>query len=358
MQSVEEFLGNSAPRRIAYLHRDAHGRAREKKQKEKCEGSNGDVPGPTFRAKRSRRPDPTSSIRITRKSDLNSRLEQVGVGSRVAIFWPLDNVHYPATIIAYGRWPHTYTFLYDDGGQKSFDLSKHQQFQILHDEVPKAALDAIATTCSERGGDQNGTGLDVQGRQKRSKSELSEDEDEEEANSTTEEPKDKVDLMKKDAQSFIAPYANAKALGKFYPVQNGLTPYIVLQLLEDHEDSDPSAGMLIDALPKECGLVRDDPNHRNMIRHLYRNFQGEGDLLENKIGDKVPVSLQERDFVVYASVLEKGFDFLEHFIPYRSRDDVVRIYRHIRDKGFEYNEEHAAHVKRTIGLIERLECSL
>ena len=46
MQSVEEFLGNSAPRRIAYLQRNAHGRQRQKKQKEKCEGSNGDVPGP------------------------------------------------------------------------------------------------------------------------------------------------------------------------------------------------------------------------------------------------------------------------------------------------------------------------
>lgn len=175
------------------------------------------------------------------------------------------------------------------------------------------------------------------------------------SNTQTGEPKDKVDLMKKDAQSFIAPYANAKALGKFYPVQNGLTPSIVLQLLEDHKDSDPSAGMLIDALPKECSLVRDDPNHRNMIRHLYRNFQGEGDLLENKTGDKLPVSLQERDICVYAAVLEKGFDFLEHFIPYRSRDEIIKIYRRTEDKGFQHNEEHTAHVKRTIGLIERLE---
>ena len=171
------------------------------------------------------------------------------------------------------------------------------------------------------------------------------------------EPRDKDDLIKKGAQSFIAPFANAKALGKLYPVLNGLTPSIVRQLLEDHEDADPSAGMLIDALPKECGLVRDDPNHRNLIRLLYRNFQGEGNLLENKAGDKLPVSLQERDICVYAVILEKGFDFLEHFIPYRSREDVIKIYRRTKDKGFQHNEDHAAHVKRTIGLIERLEGS-
>ena len=174
----------------------------------------------------------------------------------------------------------------------------------------------------------------------------------------TGEPKDKVDLMKKDAQSFIAPYTNAEALAKFYPVQNGLTPSIVLQLLEDHEDFDPSIEVLIEALPKECGLVRDDQNHRNLIRHLYRNFQGEGNLLENRTGDKLPVSLQERDICVYAAILEKGFDFLVHFIPYRSREDVVAIYRRTKDKGFQRNEEHVAHVKRTIGLIESLEGSL
>ena len=140
-------------------------------------------------------------------------------------------------------------------------------------------------------------------------------------------------------------------------IQRVITPSIVLQLLEDHEDSDPSAGMLMDALPKECGLVRDDPNHRNMIRHLYRNFQGEGDLLQNKIGDKLPVSLQERDFAVCASVLEKGFDFLKQFIPYRSRDEIIKIYLRTEDKGYQHNEEHTAHVKRTIGLIERLESS-
>ena len=34
--------------------------------------------------------------------------------------------------------------------------------------------------------------------------------------------------------------------------------------------------------------MRGDPNHRNIIQHLYHNFQGEGHLLENKTGDKLP----------------------------------------------------------------------
>ena len=111
----------------------------------------------------------TGSTRSTRRSDLNNRLEEVGVGTRVGIYWPLDHVFYPATIIAkHGRWHHTYTFLYDDGEQESFDLSKHQQFQILDDEVPKEALAAIATA-SEGGGDQNGCeeSLIAAGRSKR-----------------------------------------------------------------------------------------------------------------------------------------------------------------------------------------------
>jgi hypothetical protein len=49
------------------------------------------------------------------------------------------------------------------------------------------------------------------------------------------------------------------------------------------------------------------------------------------------------------------FTFLRHFIPYRSKDDVVNICRYAEDKGLHHNKEHVAHVKRSIGLIERLE---
>ena len=129
MQSVEEFLGNSASRRNSHLHC----KQREKKQKETKE--NGKETNAAAAV-------PNRSICIF---DLSKRLAQVGVGSRVAIYWPLENTHYPATIIVkHERWPHTYKFLYDDGEKESFDLSEHQQFQILDDAVPKAALDSIA----------------------------------------------------------------------------------------------------------------------------------------------------------------------------------------------------------------------
>ena len=71
------------------------------------------------------------------------------------------------------------------------------------------------------------------------------------SNIPTGEPKDKDDLIKRGVQSFIAPYASGKVLRKYYPAHNGLTATVVGQLLEDHEDSDPSIGMLINALPKE-----------------------------------------------------------------------------------------------------------
>ena len=180
------------------------------------------------------------------------------------------------------------------------------------------------------------------------------------ANTPTFEPNNKDDLIKTAAQSLIAPYNSSGASKISFRTQNGLTPAIVLQLLEDHENSDldPSVGMLIAALPKECGLTRDDPDHRNMIRHLYRNFRGQDDLLQNKTGDKLPVSSQEKDLCVYALAtmpLGKQYTFLRHFIPYRSEKDVVKIYRYAEEKGLHHNKEHVAHVKRSIGLIERLE---
>jgi len=77
-------------------------------------------------------------------ADRESRLEQLGTGSRISIFW--DRTYYPATIIGkYGSSPNTYTFLYDDssGGHESFDLSI-LPFKVLDDAVPEAACAAIS----------------------------------------------------------------------------------------------------------------------------------------------------------------------------------------------------------------------
>jgi len=92
-----------------------------------------------------------------------------------------------------------------------------------------------------------------------------------------------------------------------------------------------------------------------MIRHLYRNFQGEENLLRNKSGDTLPMSAQERDICVYETAFEKHFSFLEQLMPYRSKAEIVTISRLATNKGLQHDKEHVAHVKRTIGLIERLE---
>ena len=84
---------------------------------------------------------------------VESRLGQVGVGSRLRIFWQVGEANWPfiATIIAKdGSSPNTYTYLYDDGYlcdergfQESFNLSQ-ERFEVLDDAMPEAARAAIA----------------------------------------------------------------------------------------------------------------------------------------------------------------------------------------------------------------------
>ena len=79
-------------------------------------------------------------------ADVESYLGQVGVGSRLRIFWQLGAANIPniATIIAKDESAsNTYTYLYDDGGQESFNLSQ-ERFEVLDDAMPEAARAAIA----------------------------------------------------------------------------------------------------------------------------------------------------------------------------------------------------------------------
>ena len=67
----------------------------------------------------------------------------VRVGSRVAIYWKLNNLYYPATIIDSNKdCPHTHTYLYDDGSQERFDL-RCAKYLVLHGPIPMAAYLAI-----------------------------------------------------------------------------------------------------------------------------------------------------------------------------------------------------------------------
>ena len=87
------------------------------------------------------------------------RLEQIGIGSRVGIFWKEDRTYYPATIIAKHRRRNTYTYLYDDGTQETYDLSD-QLFEVLDDAVPEAARAAIDAALRTGGDDDDDDGSD------------------------------------------------------------------------------------------------------------------------------------------------------------------------------------------------------
>jgi len=124
--------------------------SRRKTSKKKQDDDDDDETGKCVsRKKRKERSDAASgcgnanSNRLTRRSDLKKRLRQVGVRSRVEIYWEEKKEYFPATIVAeHGEWSHTYTFLYDDGCKESFDLS-HRRFHVLDDAIPKIAVDEI-----------------------------------------------------------------------------------------------------------------------------------------------------------------------------------------------------------------------
>mmetsp|Transcript_25460 Transcript_25460/g.73636 ORF Transcript_25460/g.73636 Transcript_25460/m.73636 type:complete len:714 (-) Transcript_25460:91-2232(-) len=80
------------------------------------------------------------------RADVQSRLAQLGIGSRIAVFWPMEKTFFCGTIIDRNeRSPLAYTILYDDGEGESIDLSKHE-FKILSDNVPEAARAAISAS--------------------------------------------------------------------------------------------------------------------------------------------------------------------------------------------------------------------
>ena len=82
--------------------------------------------------------------------EVQRRIAQVAVSSRISVYWPQDKEYYRGTIIArQGDSPHSYILLYDDGEKETIDLSNHD-FNILNDALPEAAKAAIArTACAD-----------------------------------------------------------------------------------------------------------------------------------------------------------------------------------------------------------------
>ena len=54
-------------------------------------------------------------------------------------------MYFPATLVSRDEEdvPYTFRFLYDDGDEKTFDLST-DKFKLLNDDPPEAAIAAIS----------------------------------------------------------------------------------------------------------------------------------------------------------------------------------------------------------------------
>ena len=87
--------------------------------------------------------------RPTRGSEKQSMLSKVRIGSRVSIYWEPNRMYFPATVVSRDEedGPYTFTFLYDDGDEETFDLST-DKFKLLDDAPPEAALAAINAACT------------------------------------------------------------------------------------------------------------------------------------------------------------------------------------------------------------------
>ena len=86
-----------------------------------------------------------------RKRGENDNFPSLTVGSRVEIYWHLDKMYYPATIIARdNRSENVFTIKYDDGVAESIDLGK-EKFRSLDDEgaapITDASVESWTCTC-------------------------------------------------------------------------------------------------------------------------------------------------------------------------------------------------------------------
>ena len=117
---------------------------------------------------------------------------------------------------------------------------------------------------------------------------------------------------------------------------------------------EPSVGLIVRSLP---GRIFDDnnENHRRIGRHLYRNFYGETDILENKTGANLPLSRRERDIIVYCIAECMGAEFCQRFLPYRDHDTIDKLYNAVKMQGCHENKEHVDHVRRAVRRIFELE---
>jgi len=175
------------------------------------------------------------------------------------------------------------------------------------------------------------------------------------AHGVASEPTHKDDLIKKSAIGLTVPFNDTKHPDVSGNAIQGLSADMVREMIEHIGMYDePSVGSIIRSLPG--GIFDDkDSNHRRIGRHLYRNFCGETDILENKTGENLPLSRRERDIIVYCIAKCMGAEFCKEYLPYRDDDTIDELYTAVKMQGYHENQEHVDHVKRTVGIIFELE---
>jgi hypothetical protein len=65
-----------------------------------------------------------------RKKNALAALDMIQIGTRLDVFWPLDNQYYSATVVSQGSNATQVSLLYDDGDTEWIDLTEHD-FKLL-----------------------------------------------------------------------------------------------------------------------------------------------------------------------------------------------------------------------------------
>jgi hypothetical protein len=68
-----------------------------------------------------------------RRKNALAVLDKIQIGTRLDIFWPLDNEYYSATVMAQASSPARISLLYDDGVTEWIDLTQHD-FEVLSEQ--------------------------------------------------------------------------------------------------------------------------------------------------------------------------------------------------------------------------------
>ena len=128
-----------------------------------------------------------------------------------------------------------------------------------------------------------------------------------------------------------------------------LNPALISQMFKDNPpDSNATVGSCIRSFKR--GLFdENDEKDRDMIFFLYRNFHGENDVVKESRADALYMTRHERDIIVYCIVEKMDTADCMKLMPYRAQNCIEAFYRKTKIECFHENDNHVAHVRKTIG---------